>query len=179
MRSMEQPQDQQDRFEQTVLPHLDAAYNLAKWLIRRSEDAEDAVQEACLRACRFFRGYRGGDSKSWLLRIVRNACMDRLRQNRSRDAEVPFDEELHDAPLPAHEPRETLIEKESDQLLRDALEALAPEFREVMVLREMENLSYKEIADIAGVPIGTVMSRLARGRERLRTLLQARMGKEL
>lgn len=163
------------RFEQVVLPHLPAAYNLARWLVRSDQDAEDVVQEAYLRAFKFFDGYRGGESRSWLLTIVRNSCYSWLQRNRARELMDSIDEsqeELVDSATP-----ELRLVREADaQMVREALAELPLEFREVMVMREMEELSYKEIAAIAGLPIGTVMSRLARGRKRLYSLLAIRMG---
>ncbi|HEX9372317.1 MAG TPA: sigma-70 family RNA polymerase sigma factor [Roseiflexaceae bacterium] len=162
------------RFEQTVLPHLDAAYNLARWLMRNDQDAEDMVQEACLRALRFFDGFHGVDSRGWLLAIVRNTCYTWLRHNRAHELATPFDEDIHGAESEALNP-ETIVQRSAEgQLLREALEALPLEFREVVVLRELEGLSYKEIAGIADIPIGTVMSRLARARRRLQHYLAAR-----
>jgi RNA polymerase sigma-70 factor (ECF subfamily) len=168
-----QEQNQLGRFEQVVLAHLDAAYNLARWLTRNDQDAEDVVQEACLRAYKFFPGFRGGNSRTWLLTIVRNTCYTWLRQNRSHELSAAFDEELHqvEADCASLNP-EVMFERSANvQLLKDVLAELPMEFREVMVLRELEELSYKEIARIAGVPIGTVMSRLARARQRLQTCL--------
>src|SRR5262249_45547447 len=155
-----------------VLPHLDAAYNLARWLTRNDQDAEDVVQEACLRAVRFFGGFRGGDSRAWLLTIVRKASYSWLQQNRAHGLATPFDEEIHsvegDSP-------ETIVLKDTDrQTLKYALEELPVEFREVVILRELEGLSYKEIADVTDVPVGTVMSRLARARQRLQRCLAKR-----
>ncbi len=167
-----QEQNQRVRFEQVVLVHLDAAYNLARWLTRNDQDAEDVVQEACLRAYKFFASYQGGNSRTWLLTIVRNTCYTWLRQNRGHEL-AAFDEELHHvaADCDVLNP-EVLFERGANlQLLKEALEELPVEFREVMILRELEDLSYKEIARIAGVPIGTVMSRLNRARQRLQTRL--------
>jgi RNA polymerase sigma-70 factor (ECF subfamily) len=161
------------RFEQTVLPHLDAAYNLARWLTRNEHDAQDVVQEAYLRAYRFFDSFRGVDGRPWLLAIVRNTCHTWLAQNRPT-ATTPFDEEQHGAAAAGPGPEARLVQGEERQLLRQALEELPAEFREVIVLRELEGLSYKEIAGIAGIPLGTVMSRLARARERLQQLLAGR-----
>lgn len=157
------------------MPHLDAAYNLARWLAGNEPDAQDVVQEACLRAFKFFGGFRGGDSRSWLLRIVRNAFYDSLARQRRAEVETPFDETLHsEAPVyPA--PDAALLEKADQQLVQQALAALPVEFREVLVMRELEGLSYKEIADVAGLPLGTVMSRLARARGQLQQALMARL----
>ena len=160
------------RFEQAVLPHLDAAYNLARWLTRNDSDAEDVVQEAALRAFKFFGGFRGGDSRAWLLTIVRNACYTWLRQNRAQELEAPFDEEAHG--VEGDNPETILLEDVDRQMLKEALEELPVEFREAIVLRELEGLSYKEIAAVADVPLGTVMSRLARARKRLQLRLSVR-----
>jgi RNA polymerase sigma factor (sigma-70 family) len=161
-------------FEKAVLPHLDAAYNLARWLTGRKHDAEDVVQEAYLRAFQFFGGFHGVDGRSWLLTIVRNTCYTWLEHNRGRQPVTSFDEEKHSGALPGTSPEGLLLRKEEQQLLRAALEELAPEFREVIVLREFEGLSYQEIAGIAGIPLGTVMSRLARAREKLHESLGGR-----
>lgn len=164
-------QDPVHRFEQTVLPHFDAAYNLARWLTRSKEDAEDVVQEACLRALRFFPGFRGGDARAWLLRIVRNTCYTwRQTHRKLRDAEE-FNEEhfAPDARIP--NPEQASLQNDTSALVRRALERLPVRYREVIVLRELEELSYKEIAEVAGIPVGTVMSTLSRARERLRHIL--------
>ena len=150
-------------FEQAVLPHLDAAYNLARWLTRNDHDAEDVAQEACLRAMRFFDGFRGGSVRSWLLTIVRNTYLTSLQKSRAKEM-APLEDDVESD---AANPEEQLIDRVDGQTLRQALDALPAEYREVIVLRELEELSYKEIADIAGIPIGTVMSRLARARRRL------------
>src|SRR6266446_846037 len=157
------------RFEQLVLPHIDAAFNLAHWLLRGRADAEDVAQEALLRACRFFRGFHGGDARAWLLQIVRNACYSWLEKNRPRELMVEFDEELH--PQPVATPESIAIADEGWERLSRALETLPPRFREVLVLRELEGCSYKEIASITAIPIGTVMSALARARQRLQRAL--------
>lgn len=164
-----QEQSKHAQFEQTVLSHLDAAYNLARWLTQDDHDAEDVVQEACLRAFRFFDGFHGGDSRAWLLTIVRHTCYTWLQKNRAHEL-VSFDEELDTVESEASA-EERLLQNVDQQSLRKALEELPVEFREVMVLRELEGLSYKEIAHIAGVPLGTVMSRLARARKRLERCL--------
>ena len=167
------------RFEQAILPHLDAAYNLARWLLRDENEAADAVQEACLRALRFIGGFRGGDGRSWLLAIVRNTCYSRLKRSRVRENETEFDDEIHSPESETANP-EVLLERSRDsERLRDALERLPEEFREVIVMRELEGMGYKEIAEVAGVPIGTVMSRLARARERLRRALTVTLPKEI
>jgi len=165
-------------FEQSVVPHLGAAYNLARWLTRNEHDAEDIVQEAYMRAFKFFGGFRGGDSRSWLLTIVRNTCYTWMHQNRARDLTTVLDEEIHVLESNELDPEAVLLEKVNSEVLRQALDQLPVEFREAIVLRELEELSYKEIADIAGVPLGTVMSRLARGRKRLQQLLTGGKSRE-
>lgn len=168
-----QEQDRLARFEQTVLPHLDAAYNLSRWLTRNDTDAQDVVQEAYLRALKFFDSYHGGDSRSWLLTIVRNTCYTWLQQNRARELTTEFDEEIHSTE--SGNPETLLIEGANKQLLQQALEELPVSFREAVILRELEGLSYKEIADITDVPVGTVMSRLARARRQLQLRLVGRV----
>ncbi len=165
-------------FEQVVLPHLNAAYNLARWLTRNEHDADDVVQEAYLRALRFFGGFRGGDGRAWLLAIVRNACYDWLRRHRPEEGHASFDEELHGAFDQSQTPEDLLLEGADRLRLRAALEALPLAWREALILREFEGLSYKEIADIAGIKMGTVMSRLARARARLQQQLAVDLKKE-
>jgi len=162
----------QERFERTVLPHLRAAYNLARWLTRNPEDAEDVVQESYLRALRFFAGFRGGDGKAWLLTIVRHTSYTAGRRGRAAQATVGLEEAMEDVEDDALGPEELLLQKASGAAVAEALRELPVEFREALVLRELEGLSYKEMAEVTQVPIGTVMSRLARGRQRLRRLLQ-------
>jgi len=157
------------RFEQLVLPHLDAAFNLARWILRGRNDAEDVAQEAMLRAFRFFRGFQGGDVRAWLLQIVRNSCYTWLEKNRPMELTTEFDEELY--PQPGVTPESLAIAGDNRERLTRALEALPPRFREVLVLRELEGCSYKEIAAITSMPIGTVMSALARARHRLERAL--------
>jgi RNA polymerase sigma-70 factor (ECF subfamily) len=166
-----QERNQRLRFEQLILPHLDAAYNLARWLTHNDQDAQDMVQDACLRAFKFFPGFRGGNSRTWLLTIVRNTCYTWLQQRRLDALTTPFEEELHDVGCDTLNPETMHLRYIDQQKLREALEALPVEFREVMVLREMEELSYKEISIIAHVPLGTVMSRLARARKQLQRYL--------
>jgi len=158
-------------FEEAVLPHLDAAYNLARWLTRNDQDAQDAVQEACLRAFRFFPSFHGGDARAWLMRIVRNACYTWLHANRPLQEAGEFDENLIPPDSCAPNPEEVLLQDDSSTLVRKALEKLPPNFREVLILRELEGMSYREIATITGIPAGTVMSSLSRGRDRLRQAL--------
>jgi RNA polymerase sigma-70 factor (ECF subfamily) len=157
-------------FDQAVLPHLNTAYNLARWLTRNDQDAEDITQEACLRAFKYWKGFSGRDCRSWLLAIVRNTFYSWLRQ-RSVQPLLTDDGEMDDTADGLPDPESALIQNVDRNTLRAALEDLPVEFREAIVLREMEGLSYKELADIAGVPIGTVMSRLARARKRLQIYL--------
>jgi RNA polymerase sigma-70 factor (ECF subfamily) len=158
-------------FERQVLPHLDAAYNLARFLMRNDRDAEDIVQEAALRAFRFFDSFRGENSRAWFLSIVRNTAFTALKRNRMDDQTVEFDEELHGGQIPPLDPGIALDRAQDQQTVRAAIEQLPAEFREALTLRELEGMSYKEIADVAGVPIGTIMSRLARARRQLQMLL--------
>jgi RNA polymerase sigma-70 factor (ECF subfamily) len=166
------------RFEQVIVPHLDAAYNLARWLTGNDHDAEDVVQEATLRAMQFFGGFHGERGRSWLLAIVRNTCFTWLKKHRGREPAVNFDEDLHSPAGDPLDPQAILLREEDRQALQQSLEELPPEFREVIVLRELEGLSYQEIATIAAIPVGTVMSRLARGRGRLQQRLTERMRKD-
>src|SRR3984957_4335298 len=170
-------QDYLPNFERTVLPHLDAAYNLARWLIRSPADAEDVVQEACLRALRFFDGFRGGDSRAWLLKIVRNTCYSWVKKNRPTELSDEFDETVHRSEILGTDAEAKLVSHANSEQVRKALEALPAGFREVLVLREIEELSYKEISVVAGCPLGTVMSSLSRARQRLREELRATAGK--
>ncbi|HYK17220.1 MAG TPA: sigma-70 family RNA polymerase sigma factor [Bryobacteraceae bacterium] len=158
------------RFEFLVMPHRKAAYNLARWLTRNDHDAEDVVQEAFMRAFRFFDGFHGGDSKAWLLTIVRNSCHTWMQQNRK----LALEENIGDYESTAPSPEAVVIENVDREALRRAIEELPAEFREAIVLRELEGLSYKEIGAVTGVPVGTVMSRLARARGRLARALGER-----
>jgi RNA polymerase sigma factor (sigma-70 family) len=169
------------RFEEMTLPHLNAAYNLARWLTHSDQDAQDIVQEAYLRAFKFFDGFHGEEARAWLLTIVRNTTYTWLRQNREPVPHVPFDEEFGDfneassatlCQQPDNNPAAILARNDDKRLLDQALAQLPVEFREVLVLRALENFSYKEISEIAGIPIGTVMSRLARGRRLLQACLE-------
>jgi RNA polymerase sigma-70 factor (ECF subfamily) len=156
------------RFEQVILPHLDSAYNLARWLTGKDHDAEDVVQDAYVRATRFFSAFRGGDGRPWLLAIVRRVAYDWLARKQAHQPLAVFDEELHSDPGNSLDPAHLVLKEENREAVRRALAELPVEFREVLVLRELEGLSYKEIASVTDMPQGTVMSRLARGRERLR-----------
>src|SRR5580698_1975367 len=164
-------QEKLRRFEEQVSPHLKPAYNLAKWLTRSHEDAEDVVQEAFLRAFSAFDSLRGEDAKPWLLTIVRNTSMTWLKRNRNAGATIGLEETLVDPIERSPDPEERLLISCDRQQVRQALEQLPSEFREAVVLREMEGLSYKEISATIGVPLGTVMSRLSRGRDWLRRIL--------
>ena len=166
-------------FEQVAMPHLDAAYNLARWLSGNDHDAQDVTQEAMLRALRFFDGFRGGDARTWLLTIVRNTYYSHWRRARGRDETTEFDEELYSMGdetqrLAAHgaNPEHIYARTQDVRLLDRALEEIPAEFREALVLREIEDLSYKEISGVLAVPMGTVMSRISRGRQLLRAAFE-------
>jgi len=164
-------QDKRARFEAQVLPHLDAAYRLARWLARAPGDADDVVQEAFLRAFRAFDSLRGPDARAWLLAIVRNCHLSALSERRRRGHE-PLGEE-HEAAAPAAgarlpDPERGLLERDARRTLERLIASLPPEHREVLLLRELEDMSYREIATVTAVPIGTVMSRLARARAALK-----------
>src|SRR5512143_473142 len=153
------------RFEETVLPHLDAAFNYARWLTRNDADAEDVVQDACLRAMRFFSSLRDGNARAWLFTIVRNSWYSRISRRRGALArEMPGDGTDREPPDDALDPEERLLQQHTVARVRAALEQLPPDYREVLVLREIEGFSYKEIAAVLSIPMGTVMSRLARAR---------------
>jgi len=159
------------RFERIVLPHLDDAYTLARYLLRDEHDAQDVVQEASLRALRYFDGYSGGDARAWLLAIVRNCSLSWRKRRRVDDHTVPF-EDVAAVPTSEADAPDALAMQASEQArVMQAIASLPEEFREVIVLREVQDLSYREIGDVVGVPIGTVMSRLARARKRLAALL--------
>ena len=152
------------RFEELVLPHLDAAYNLARWLSRDAHDADDVVQDACVRALKYLGSLHGTDARAWFLTIVRHAFYDWLGRNRPAEI-VPDDgSAIETAVDSAASPEESALRSDQTRALADAVAALPLQYREVLVLRELEDLSYKEIARVAGIPIGTVMSRLARAR---------------
>jgi len=159
-----------ERFERLVMPHLDAAFNFARWLLRNREDAEDVVQDAMVRAFRFFGGFQGGDARAWLLQIVRNVCYTWMEKNRAVDLTTEFDEGIHVGE--SQSPESAAVASNERERLMRALETLPPRSREVLVLRELEGCSYKEIAIITAIPMGTVMSTLARTRERLERVLR-------
>ena len=163
-------------FERVLLPHLNSAYNLARWLLRNEQDAQDVVHDSFLRAHRYFGSFDGSDARAWLLGIVRNACFTSLRANKVQ--QMPADEDLDRQSSPEINPEHALMLKEDLQALRDCIEALPPEYREAVVLRELEELSYKEISVAAGIALGTVMSRLNRARVRLENCLTGK-GKEI
>jgi RNA polymerase sigma-70 factor, ECF subfamily len=156
-----------DSFDDVVVPHLDAAHRLARWLMRNEHDAEDVVQEASLRALRYFGTFVGGDGRAWFLRIVRNICRDR-RGDRLASLTDPFDERRHDGGGAASDPEALLLQTDDTALVGRAMRNLPDRFHQLLVLREMHGLSYRELADAVGIPIGTVMSRLSRAREALR-----------
>ena len=155
------------RFERAMLPHLDAAYNLARWLARSAQDADDVVQEACLRALSFFDGFHGEDGRAWLLAIVRNTSYDWLRKHRRNANLAVAVDDLEWAADAAPDPEEEQLRNADRDRVHRGLEALPADYREVLVLRELEGMSYKQIARVTDAPIGTVMSRLARARKRL------------
>jgi RNA polymerase sigma-70 factor (ECF subfamily) len=163
-------------FEEIFLPHLDAAFNLARWLLRNDQDAEDCVQDAYMRAYKAFPRFRGGDGKAWFMTIVRNVCFTTASKKRSHGEVEPFDEEVHAAP--AMEIKIELRKVADAEVIRLGLEKLPLEFREMIVLHDLEGHPYENIAAIVEIPIGTVMSRLARAREKLRAEIVALSGKE-
>ena len=174
------PAEQEDltSFEAMMLPHLDAAHNLARWLLRNEEDAQDVVQEAYLRAFKSFGGFHGSNGRAWLLTIVRNTSYTLLKKNHAVDLTTPFDEEIHASGQESLTPAAILENSEDAKLMTDAMDELPAEFREILSLRHQEGLSYKEISDITHIPLGTVMSRLARARAKLKECLAAHIGKE-
>src|SRR5438552_3383234 len=171
------PKEELMSFEAAMLPHLDAAHNLARWLLRNEQDAQDVVQEAYLRAFRSFSGFHGTNGRAWLLTIVRNTSYTLLKKNRAVDFTTPFDEEIHATGHESVSPATILEHAEDAELIKEAMDALPAEFREILVLRHQEGLSYKELGDIAQIPLGTVMSRLARARDKLKEYLAVRMSK--
>ncbi len=168
---MSQEKNKLSAYEESLLPHLGAAYNLARWIMGNDQDAEDMVQEAYLRAYKYFSGYQGGNSRSWLLTIVRNTCYTWLRQNRSQELSTDLEDETTNSESEGLNPEILYQHSHNHKMVRLALEKLPVEYRELIILRELEGMAYKEIAQMTGVPIGTVMSRLARGRQRLKECL--------
>jgi len=165
-----------ERFEAAVLPHLSAAYRLARYLTRNDADADDVVQESFLRALKYFGGFRGegaSQSRAWLLAIVRNMAHTWRRRLHTGSSTTEFDETVHSEAIADEHPGSALSRRDLRETLAEVLDRLPPEFREVIVLREMEGLSYKEISEVADVPVGTVMSRLSRARKRLQEALSA------
>jgi RNA polymerase sigma-70 factor (ECF subfamily) len=165
-------------FEAMMLPCMDAAHNLARWLLRNEQDAQDVVQEAYLRAFRSFAGFRGSNGRAWLLTIVRNTAYTLLKKNRTADLTTAFDEEIHATGYESVNPATILEHAEDAELIKTAMDGLPAEFREILILRHQENLSYNEIGDILKIPIGTVMSRLARARGKLKQYLAASISQE-
>ena len=157
-----------DGFDDIILPHLDAAYNLARWLVRNGTDADDVTQEACLRAYRYFGTFRGGNARAWLLRIVRTTAIRWLQKNRGQQLAAEFNEDIHSSGAETLDPEASLLQGADTRLLERAMDQLPDRLREVLMLRELEGLSYREIAEVVGIPIGTVMSTLHRARERFR-----------
>jgi RNA polymerase sigma-70 factor (ECF subfamily) len=164
-------------FEEALLPHLDAAHNLARWLLRHQQDAQDVVQEVYLRAFKSFSGFHGSNGRAWLLTIVRNTSYTLLKKSRAVDFTTFFDREIHVTGQESASLSTILEHNEDAELIKEAMDELPAEFHEILVLRHHEGLSYKEIADIAQMPPGTVMSLLARARAKLTEYLAARMSK--
>ena len=159
-----------ESFDEVVLPHLDAAYRLARWLMGNEHDAEDVVQEASLRAFRYFRTFTGGNGRAWFLRIVRNTGCG-WRGHSAHASTDPFDEEQHSSAWPSSDPETLLLQTDDVRLIEQAMSHLPDRFRDLLVRRELDGLSYRDLADVMGIPIGTVMSRLSRAREALRGAL--------
>jgi RNA polymerase sigma-70 factor (ECF subfamily) len=165
---------QPDDFEQVVFPHLNAAYNLARWLLRDNQDAEDIVHDSFLRANRYFSSFREGDARAWLLGIVRNTCMTRLRERKAAPLSASGDADQLDRT--ARNPEQSLLLKENIDALKSCIEGLPAEYREVLVLRELEEFSYQQISETTGAASGTVMSRLNRARKRLSDCVAKKIG---
>jgi RNA polymerase sigma-70 factor (ECF subfamily) len=159
--------EERRRFEENFLPFLDAAYNLARWIVQHDQDAQDIVQEAYLRAFKGYQGFRGGNGKAWLLTIVRNTAYTWINKHAADERLVPYEEEKHADIISFNQPTGEIVSERRKEHLQRALERLPAEFREVIVLYELEGLSYKELALALDVPVGTVMSRLSRARRRL------------
>jgi RNA polymerase sigma-70 factor (ECF subfamily) len=165
-------------FEAIMLPHMDAAHNLARWLLRNEQDAQDIVQEAYLRAFKSFSGFHGSNGRAWLLTIVRNTAYTLLKRNRAADLTITFDEEVHASGRESVSPAAILEHAEDAELIKNAMNELPAEFREILTLRHQEEFSYQEIGEILKIPTGTVMSRLARARAKLREYLTSQMSQE-
>ena len=163
-----------ESFDTVVVPHLDAGYRLARWLMRDERDAEDMVQEASLRALRYFRTFVGGDGRAWFLRIVRNTCYGWRRRGHQAPTDS-FDEEQHSSARPPSDPETLLLQSDDATLIARALGSLPDHFHQLLVLRELEGLSYRELSEVVGIPIGTVMSRLSRARVALRRALDTEL----
>lgn len=165
------------KMEQMLLPHLDAAYNLARWMMKTDQDAKDVVQESFLRAFKSFGTWSGeGDARPWLLQIVRNCCYTSLRRHQNSQDTLEYDDEVHGNQVPAEDPLTLLLTKVDQSVVRGALESLPASSREILILSELEDLSYKEISEVTGLAMGTVMSRLSRARARLKELMQKKEG---
>jgi RNA polymerase sigma-70 factor (ECF subfamily) len=165
-------------FEAMMLPHMDAAHNLARWLLRNEQDAQDVVQEAYLRAFKSFSGFHGSNGRAWLLTIVRNTSYTLLKKNRAVDLTTTFDEQIHAVGQESSSPATILEHAEDTELMKNAMNELPVEFREILTLRHQEELSYQEIGEILKIPVGTVMSRLARARGKLREYLASQISQE-
>jgi RNA polymerase sigma-70 factor, ECF subfamily len=163
-----------ESFDEVVLPHLDAAYRLARWLVRNEHDTEDVVQEASLRALRYFRTFTGGNGRAWFLKIVRNTCWGRYGHGFQASTD-PFDEEQHSSARPGTDPEALLLQNDDRTLVERAMANLPARFRELLVLRELEGLSYRELADVMGIPMGTVMSGLSRARQAFRSAVDTQL----
>jgi RNA polymerase sigma-70 factor (ECF subfamily) len=174
MKTVTSPESRLRLFEEVILPHLNSAFNLARWMTRNDQDAQDVVQESYMRAFRFFDSYRGGDGKSWLLEVVRNTCFTFQRREMRKSTVVVFDEAAHTPSVKQPNAEEALVEAGNRQILRRCIEGLPEPFREVLVMRELEEMSYRQIAEVSGVPPGTVMSRLSRARKRLEECAKGR-----
>src|SRR5439155_4978279 len=165
-------------FEAMMLPHMDAAHNLARWLLRNEQDAQDVVQEAYLRAFKSFGGFHGSNGRAWLLTIVRNTSYTLLKKNRAVDLTTSFDEEIHAVGHESVSPATILEHAEDAELIKNAMDELPAEFREILTLRHQESLSYNEIGETLKIPVGTVVSRLARARAKLKEYCAPRIGKD-
>jgi RNA polymerase sigma-70 factor (ECF subfamily) len=174
MKTVTGPESRLRLFEELILPHLNSAHNLARWMMRNDQDAQDVVQESYMRAFRFFASYRGGDGKAWLLEVVRNTCFTFQRREMRKSTGVVFDEAAHTPSMHQPNAEDALVEAGNRQILRRCIESMPEPFREVLVMRELEEMSYRQIADVVGVPPGTVMSRLSRARKRLEECAKSR-----